>query len=171
MKLLALTLLITVLSGGAGERPPLHDIHVSHTRMVVEGDYVLLRIRMFKDDLEQALEPIRAQPGRALSADDAAVEAFTEYLTSTLQLSTPGSSRLAPTVLGYGEEPADDIWWYEVQYRAEAPIASLTISSRLFFELFDDQRNIVRLRHFPSEASHIFYFVVGDDAHSITFPG
>jgi len=144
---------------------------VSHTRMVVEGDYVLLRIRMFKDDLELALEPYRAQTGRTLSADDAAVEAFTDYLTATLQIGTPGSAHLAPTVLGYGEEPADDIWWYEVQYRAEAPIEALSISSRLFFELFDDQRNIVRLRHFPSETSHIFYFVVGDEAHSITFPG
>ncbi len=40
----------------------LHDTHVSHTRMVLEGKTLACRVRLFKDDLEHALQ---ASTGRA----------------------------------------------------------------------------------------------------------
>ena len=57
--LIALLLALAPLPGagtGGTEPPPLpHDLHLTSANAAVEGEFVLLRIRFFKDDLEAAL--------------------------------------------------------------------------------------------------------------------
>ena len=39
-----------------------HDVHLTYSRMVVDGASVTCRVRLFKDDLDKALQQRRLKP-------------------------------------------------------------------------------------------------------------
>ena len=47
----------------------LHDVHLTHTRMVLDGKVVACRVRLFKDDLEKALQAYGKQPQFHITAE------------------------------------------------------------------------------------------------------
>lgn len=148
-----------------------HDIHLSHTRMVVEGATITARVRVFHDDLEAAL---RRHSGRAelMVRDGSSQDSiFIAYLESRVTLHS-GGVRLKPRVLQSGPDPDavdSPMWWYVVEFKAPRPIAELTLRHELMFELFGDQRNIVALVHMPHQARYSMYFAAGESrAQTVT---
>ena len=138
--------------------PAAHDIHLSYARVAVEGRVVHCRIRMFRDDLERALARRAGKPAVTLEAG-ATDSLFAAYFNDQFTLLNDGV-RLRGTVVASGEEP--EMWWYTVRFEAPAPIRGLALRNGVLFDLFDDQRNMTKVMHLPSEAEFSYFFVKGD---------
>jgi hypothetical protein len=171
------TLLLTVALPSRGEagresptpqtsvapRPALHDVHLSYSRVVVDGSSILWRVRLFRDDLERAL---RAQSrGTTLTAEAPGADStFAAYFNARVPVSANGR-RLTGRVLQSGRDPDvtdEEMWWYLVELTAPAPVATFSTRVGLLFEHFDDQRNVLTLLKMPGEARHSMYFVRDD---------
>lgn len=139
--------------------PVAHDFHVSYSRLAVEGTMAVVRVRLFKDDLGEALGQ---REGRDVivdvspEQDSLFVAYFSEYFTMT-----SGEEVLSGKLVGSGEEVVgkEPMWWYLLEFNATEPIKTLTISQRLLSNVFDDQKNIVQVQHFPSEKTYSLYCV------------
>lgn len=161
-------------AGGAAvpPYPPPHDLHVAYADLAVEGAVVAGRIRIFKDDLERALGPMVGADAVTLTPGPEADALVTRYLEEHLRLHSAGAA-LELSLLDSGEDELDrePVWWVLVQLRAPAPVRTLTVRNTLLFELFDDQRNILKLVHFPGETQRTYYFAPGEEEHTVRFPG
>ena len=161
MTVLRLLVALAALAPAPPHPPPapaVHDIHLSYTRVAVEGRVVLCRIRMFRDDLERALSRRAGKPV-TLAASAAGDSLFAAYFNEQFTL-IHGGRRLAGTVVASGEEP--EMWWYTVRFEAPAPIRQLSLRNGVLFDLFDDQRNMTKVLHVASEKEFAYYFVEGD---------
>lgn len=142
-----------------------HDTHVSHTRLVLDGVSVVARVRVFKDDLEKALN-------RRVAADAATQAAFAGYLTSHFLVRADGV-RLTCRI----EDQEADIdpsgeamWWAIIQCDAARPIRTLGLLNSVMFELFRDQQNLVTVIKAPEDKRRALYFHAGDvQEQSVTF--
>lgn len=140
---------------------PPHDLHVAHTRMVVEGTAVVARVRMFRDDLQKAIR-------RPVTDDAASSAAVAAYVTQHFTVSANGAT-LAGTVLESGGDVDGDqaIWWVIVQWKAAAPVRTLGLKVHLMFETFGDQQNLVQLSRQPGDERHALYFQAGDRSEQV----
>lgn len=174
---MATTLLLSLIlalapSGGAGApgTPLPHDLHLTSANAVLEGEAVLLRIRFFRDDLEAALGGHLGVSALAMADTPEVERVFLAYLATRLQVEVAGEA-LTPAVLAAGGDVVDrePVWWYALEYRAGAPVQALTMRNELLFELFDDQRNVVKFVHLPDEAQQTFAFHRGEEVFRVTF--
>ncbi len=158
-----------VLSGGLTSAP--HKFHVTNGRMAVEGSVAACEIRFFRHDLEEAIARYHGLGRFELNVGARQDSLFQGYLDAVFVVGLNGD-RVQGSILGSGQETVDDeeIWWYMIQYEAPEPILRLAMTNRLLFDLFDDQRNILRVQHFPSEMQTTFYFVTDSDHREIKFP-
>jgi Domain of unknown function (DUF6702) len=149
-----------------------HDLHVSHTRMVLEGTTVACRIRLFKDDLEKALRLFSGQDSLHLTEKARADSLFGAYFGQKVTLEANGS-RVALTVSASGTEhdqAAQEIVWYVLEGESRTPVSKLGLLNGLMFELFRDQQNIVQLLREPGNIRQTLYFVSTDPREqSISF--
>jgi hypothetical protein len=136
--------------------PTGHDIHVSFGRVVVEARTVSIRLRMFQDDLSRALARFHRRDTVDLAGGPAADSLALAYLRRHLTVAVEGR-RLDPRLLERGPEGA--MWWYLVQYPVGRPGPRLTIGSRVLFEMFDDQQNLLKVVHPASGEETSLYFV------------
>ncbi|MDX1740667.1 MAG: DUF6702 family protein [Rhodothermales bacterium] len=169
----ALVLLGIWLSASmSGDAVIAHDYHVTYGRMAIEGTAAACEIRFFKHDLEDAVALHSGTPEFRLGAGPKEDSLFVAYLDSKLKVWLNGVSASARLV-GSGEEMIRDeeMWWYLVDYAASAPITRIEIQNRLLFERFGDQRNMIKVEHFPSETQTTFYFVPDSDRRSMDLPG
>lgn len=145
---------------GAGER---HEFHVTYARLGIEGDVVQVRLRFFADDLVEGLRRAGGDPGSGLAVDPRVDSLVTAYVNARFVV-TAGTARLSGGIVASGEEAEgqEPVWWYVFAYRAPVPVRTLTLRNTLLTELFDDQRNIVRVQHFPSEKQQTWYLTVDD---------
>ena len=62
------------------------------------------------------------------------------------------------------ESGAGDLrmWWYQVRFDGTEPIRSIDIRNEILYEEFEDQRNIVRVLHVPTDMQHTLYFAAPD---------
>jgi hypothetical protein len=139
-----------------------HDLHVSSTRIVVDGASVIARMRIFRDDLAKAT-------GRELASDAAGQAAFGKYLAAHFTIRGDGVP-LSGQVMDAGAE-ADDggekMFWYVVQFTARQPVRRLAISNQLLFELFRDQQNLVTILKAPGDNRWSLYFAAGDTKEQV----
>ncbi len=142
----------------------LHDTHVSHTRMVVEGTTIACRVRLFKDDLERALRVEGRDSTLKLTESDQAVALFGKYFGRAMRLSADGHPvALAVTSSGTEkDEAAQEIVWYVLEGTVTAPVKRLTVLDGLLFEYFRDQQNILVLLRLPEDQRQTLYFVASD---------
>ena len=175
---LGLTLLLWI-PAGAGSRPSpppesagldapaAHPLHLSTAQLLVERTDAFLRIRMFKDDLEQALAAHAGTTMFTLQPIPRADSVFLSYFSRVFELEA-GGSRLPAEVLSSGEdlESGDGdqrMWWYLLGFEVEARITEISIANRVLFDQFEDQRNIVRILHAPTDRQRTLYFAAPDD--------
>ena len=143
---------------------PVHDIHLSHTRMVVNGSTIAARVRVFHDDTEVVLQRFAGRPDLRVADHASQDSLFERYLNDRVVLAANGQ-RLRARVVASGRDPdaADPVmWWYDVQYRAAQPVHSLALRQHLMFEQFRDQRNILTVIAMPSEERFSLYFAPTD---------
>lgn len=151
---------------GASVPVPVHPLKLSHGRLDVEGDRMTVRVRMFWDDLEEAIrymtEDRRFRIGHTAEADSL----VGRYLSSVLVLDADGA-RPAGQVLESGEE--DDMFWYIVEYRAPAPIRRLTVSNQIMVDLYPEQRNVLQVRNPTRDVNRTFYFSSKKERYTLEF--
>jgi hypothetical protein len=164
--------LLVLFAGFAptGPRPATaHDIHLSHTRMVVDGSTVLARVRVFHDDLEIVLRRQGNRPDLRITDGSSHDSAFAAYFDSKVSLKSAGE-RLHSRVLQSGpDSDASDspMWWYLVELKASKPIQSLAVRYALMFEQFSDQRNIIAILKTPGDKRRSLYFAAGEDREQV----
>ncbi|MFA6165683.1 MAG: DUF6702 family protein [Gemmatimonadaceae bacterium] len=150
-----LTLAAALLLAPPPPAPP-HNLHLTHTRMVIEGNAVVARVRMFRDDLDKALK-------RKVSDDAASKAAVAAYMAQNFMVSADGT-RLAGEVLDSGADMDGDqaIWWVLVQWKAAKPVQTIGVKVHLMFESFNDQQNTVLVARQPGDERRGLYFQAGD---------
>lgn len=166
MKLRCRTTVLTLLGTVLATTPAraVHNIHLTYTRMVVDGASVVARVRLFKDDLEKALAAEAKTPTFTVTATPAADSLFARYWNTHVTVRSDGD-RLIGRVLQSGPDPDvtdQEMWIYLVELPARRPVRSLSVRVALLFDHFRDQRNLVTLLRMPAEERHSLYFVAGD---------
>ncbi|MEP7380919.1 MAG: DUF6702 family protein [Gemmatimonadota bacterium] len=140
-------------------------MHLTYSRVEVNGSRIRWRVRLFRDDLEKSMSSYAHRP--ALSASSPAADSlFGAYFNDRVRLAA-GGTPLKGTILESGRDPEptdQEMWWYLIDLGANAPIRSLTIQVALFFEYFADQRNIVSVTKEPGGLRRSLYFAPGDTA-------
>jgi hypothetical protein len=165
-----------------------HDLHIAYADMAIEGAVVAGRIRIFKDDLERALGPLVGADAVSLRPGAEADVLVLRYLREHLVVEVPAGpgagaggdaergnphqrpgTVLEPTLLRSGQDELDrePVWWVIVQYEATAPVASFRVRNTILFEVFDDQRNIMKFVRFPDETQKTFYFDKDEAEHVV----
>lgn len=144
---------------------PMHDLHVSHTRLVLDGTHVVARVRVFRDDLAKVL-------GAPVEKNAATRSAFEKYLGAHFLVRADGV-RLACRI---EDDEADvdpngeAVWWAIIQCDAAAPVRTLGLVNDVFFEAFRDQQNLVTVIKAPEDQRRALYFQSGDRREqSVTF--
>ncbi len=133
-----------------------HNLHLTHTRMVIEGTAVVARVRMFRDDLDKALK-------RKIADDAASKAAVAGYMAQHFMVSADGI-KLTSEVLDSGADMDGDqaIWWVLVQWKAAKPVTMIGVKVHLMFESFNDQQNTVLVARQPGDERRGLYFQAGD---------
>lgn len=151
---------------------PLHDVHLTYSRVVVDGASVIFRVRLFHDDLEKALQVYSRNPALKVVTSPAADSAFAAYFNAQVPVTANGR-RLVGRVIQSGKDmdvTDQEMWWYLVELTAPAPITTLSLRVGLMFEHFTDQKNIVTMLKMPGEKRYSLYFVREDaKEQSVTF--
>jgi len=146
------------LPADVGELSADHPMHVSYARMVLEGDVAIVNVRIFTDDLENAIGHFHDIPGLRMSPDPAIDSLFTDYFNASFTLAI-GDSVVPGVIVESGE--SDDMWWYLVLFQGWAPINEISFRTELLYDIFDDQRNITRILHTATDEYQMYYSVAG----------
>lgn len=144
--------------------PGRHDLHVSYSRLVLDGRTVACRIRLFHDDLQLALRAAGGRPDLRLTDTDRADSLFSGYFQSHVRMLGDGTP-IALHVTASGMEPdaaAQQIVWYVLEGTVGDSVQRLTILNGVLFDAFADQQNIVQLLRLPGERRQTFYFTASD---------
>jgi hypothetical protein len=163
---LLLSLVLAVVLGGEAR----HDLHASYGNLGVEGRTAILQIRIFKDDLEEALRRFDDREPFLMEVTPEIDEAFLRYFSENFFLEVGGAS-LPGRILGSGADDVDrePVWWYQIAFDAPAPIETARITNTILFEVFDDQRNVLRTARFPEGRRQAFYFAIGEETNEVRF--
>ena len=142
----------------ASKTPTMHPVHFSYGRLTVEGRTLTLRLRLFRDDIAQALATFGSVPVRM--ASNAHTDAlFASYFNERAFVATDGA-RLRGVVVASGEDA--EMWWYDVRFTATRDVRTLRVRNGVLFDLYADQSNIVKVVHFPSERQFALSFAARD---------
>ena len=163
---LILSLVLAVVLGAE----PRHDLHASYGNLGIEDNTAILQLRVFKDDLEEALRRFEDREPFLLEVNPEVDALFLRYFSEKFILEIGGKTLTGRIVgSGYDELDREPVWWYQVAFDAAAPILSARVTNTLLFEIFADQSNILRVVRFPEEARKAYYFTVGEETVEIEF--
>jgi hypothetical protein len=132
--------------------------------MVLEGNTVALRVRLFHDDLTRGLQRFSGKPDLQISTAARADSLFTAYFKRAVKLELDGSP-VSLRVTGSGveqDEAAQQVVWYVLEGALGHPASRLVLMNGLLFESFRDQQNIVQLLTLPGDHRRTFYFTATD---------
>ena len=152
--------------------PALHDIHLTYSRVLIDGGSIFWRVRLFRDDLEKALRT-HARAPELTTTTPGADSIFAAYFNGEVPVDVNGTRITAKVVeSGRDADATDqDMWWYLLELSAVPPVRTLTVRVGLLFQHFADQRNIVTVLKSPSEERRSMYFVRDDPkGQTLEFP-
>lgn len=143
-----------------------HTFHTSLTRMDynAKDQTVEITIQVFAHDLETAVEK---RAGKRINLDKSkdAAKFILEYLNDRFALKNKAGETKKLAWVGK-EQSADSVWLY-VETESTEGLENSSLENRLFFELHDDQVNLVTFR--AAGKKQDFAFKPGDSAKQITF--
>ncbi|MGZ8378745.1 MAG: DUF6702 family protein [Gemmatirosa sp.] len=148
-----------------------HDVHVSHMRVVVEGANVAAQVRLFHDDLQDAVRVHAKAPALVLSSV-AGDSAFARYFAQGVGVTADGV-RLVPRLLqARDERDAGGIAMrvYTVEFAAARPVRRLALRDALLFEHFRDQQNLAVVLRLPGDRRTSLFFAAGDTQEQVVPP-
>lgn len=128
-----------------------HKFHVSVSQVEFNrvSQSARIMIRVFADDLENAITQHAKRQvkivGTPIASNQEIGELIYAYLRDKLELRNKAGRPIRLTWAGL-EAQADVVWLY-VEGKAPGGLAGAQLRNRLFFELFDDQVNIVNTKH------------------------
>ncbi len=155
--------------GDLPARPSVHDLHLTHTRMVIEGTTVACRVRVFRDDLQAALRQFSGKADLTLTDVAHQDSLFGAYAAVHLTLRadgerlTSGSRSPAPR----HDPTSQETLWYVLEAEAPRPITRLGVLNGLMFELYRDQQNLVQVLRLPQDARQTLYFAATDPREQV----
>jgi len=149
---------------------PRHDLHASYGNLGVDGALAILQIRVFKDDLEEALRRFHGLDVFQMEVSPAVDALFLQYFAEKFILEVEGTI-LEGQIIGSGDDELDrePVWWYQLRFSAPEPIRLARITNTILFDVFDDQSNILRVVDFPEESRSSYYFAPGEETIEVTF--
>jgi hypothetical protein len=146
-----------------------HDIHVclSEVRYNASSGSFEVSVKLFIDDLELALSKngvtgLFVGTPKELASADGHIE---QYLERHFRITVNGASVLGNFI---GKEVAEDyqaIWCY-LEFTPPQPPRQCAISNDVFFEIYDDQRNILEAR---MSSSHKDYTIMEPGKHTWSY--
>lgn len=141
---------------------PPHELHESYADLAIDRSTVGGRIQFFKTDLERALGPLVSADAVTLTPGAEANALVLHYLRDHLTFQADGDT-LQPAILRSAliELGHHEGWEVTLSWEATARIESLRVRNTLLFELYDDQRNIMRFVRFPDETRETRTFEAG----------
>jgi hypothetical protein len=140
-----------------------HDFHVSYTRMAIEGTVISAQIRLFGDDLTRALVGRSRTPLLTLNSKQGD-SAFQAYVAEQFPVSVSGR-RLTPVVVSSAKD--GEMWAYVLTWTSATPITSVSMHNAALFEFFDDQQNIVKIKHIASGREATLFYSGGSKADQV----
>lgn len=146
--------------------PTAHPLKLSHGRVDVNGAVITLRVRMFWDDLQEAIRSMTEDRRFRIEHTATADSLVGEYLQETMIMEADGS-RPRGRVLESGEE--EDMFWYIVEYRAPSPIRQLVVKNQIMVDLYPEQRNVLQVRNPSAEVNRTFYFSSRKEEYAVSF--
>ena len=126
-----------------------HDFHFSFTILDYSEEEKMVKCsqKVFYDDLELALQKYYDRDLRLDTIVNTAGDSLLmNYFVDNLFLS--GNKEIDVEWVGSEMQGPDLIWMY-VQFDGKRLPKELTIKSKLFTELYDDQANIILLKNMP----------------------
>ncbi len=159
MPISSLWVILSVLLPSGNEFLP-HDLHLSRCEVHYDKKTSAIQISatVFIDDLELALEKRGFADLKLLTTEEHsdAEEAIAAYFDEKLVIIVDGKPRKA---LYLGKEMGDDIFaaWFYLEIPDLIPEMEIEVTYDLLMEIFDDQRNIVRLS-FENKKPEYFLF-------------
>ena len=147
-----------------------HEFHVALGRMAVEGNQVVLQMRLFQDDLELGLQGYYEDEEIRLKVDAVTDSLFTLYVNEKFIIKH-GEEVLTGVVATSGEDLlyGYPVWWFSLTYEASASIEGLEIDNQVLMEVFEDQQNVLRITHYPADEEKMYYMVRGDSEIKVEF--
>lgn len=141
-----------------------HDVHASYAKMAVDGHDGYMSIRLFTDDLEQALRKFHKKPNLKVRLDEASMQDFQQYLNWKLVLKLPNGKQVSGKVLNVQQE--DIMTVFVVEYHAASrTLDRFKLRHDVLKEIFDDQRNVIKFLKLPGDVEQSQFF--GGDVHEL----
>lgn len=142
-----------------------HTFHTSLMQMEYdeEEQLVEISIQVFTNDLENILSR-RSGKNVRLDRSREAAQLTLAYLNETVNVKNRGGQ--LKTLSWVGMEPVADAVWLYVETKMPEGFEGVAVRNRILFDLFDDQVNLVHIKH--GEKKYDLVFKPGDDFKAIT---
>jgi len=168
---IAFSAMLSPAPGGEGafaihgkESASSHPLHTSLAELSLAPDGgVTVSIRVFADDYTAAAERHRKMAAARRSSADAGISPLVGYALASFSLIDRGG-RLVPLEWCGGRQ-AGDLIWLCLRGRIASRPSGLRVSSRILFDVFDDQINIVQAAYGGRKVSLLF--TPGDEARQL----
>lgn len=147
-----------------------HDFHITYGRMAVEGQVAVTRIRFYTDDLEATLASAAGADAFRMETSPSVDSLFLAYFARQFQLTVAGEV-LEGKIIGSGDDVVDrePVWWYLIRFDAGKPIGSFRVRNALLLDMFEDQKNILKVIHLPDEAQRSYTFGAEEETIEVEF--
>lgn len=140
-------LLLLLLSGLLlGARAPQHALYLSLEEIRYQAPTLSVGFRIFSDDLEDALRQYTGQSIPVIDhwQEEESQAAIMAYLQAKTSLTLDG--RTVRLTLDH-IEPQQNATWIACRVMLKAPPHEVTVDNRLLLDVFDTQKNLVRIYH------------------------
>lgn len=144
---------------------PAHTFHTSLMQVEYNEKEQLVEIslQVFTHDLENVLTRRSGHDVRLDKTPEAA-QLTLAYLNETINLKNRDGR--VKTLSWVGMEPQADAVWLYVETKMPEGFDGVQVRDRIFFEVLDDQVNLVHIKH--DEKKYDLVFKPGDDFKAIT---
>lgn len=166
-KFLILTFLLasTLALGNVAYTVPAHTFHTSLMRVEFNEKEQLVEIslQVFTHDLENVLSRRSGKDVRLDKTTDVP-QLTLAYVNETINLKCHDGR--VKTLSWVGMEPQADAVWLYVETKMDEGLTGVELRDRIFFDLLDDQVNLVHIRYDDKKCDLVFKS--GDDFKAIT---
>lgn len=156
---IALVLSVIVLFGFENAGKPLHPIHLSVTEVAINSETQSLEIthKIFLEDMEDALEEMfdeKIRFAKSLKPNKNNLEYLKKYFAKTTEFKVNEKQELSPKLLGT-EVEEENIYVFREASLDLKTVKSITFVNEILLELFEDQKNILNIKHKSEEFNFI----------------